>query len=315
MTRWREYLLRLAVSLALLAALFWSVDPSATYRRLLETDLRWLSVSVACFTLMTVLMAWRWQITARSLGAMFGIGFAVREYYLSQLVNLCLPGGVLGDAGRAVRAPRGAGGLSGSAHAVMIERLAGQAAVALVLLGGAVLALLPGGVDWPGWLVRGALWGSVCLGILGAGIAILARFVGPFRRFVNALGTALLAPDVVGRQLALSLVIALLMILAFWAAARGTGTVMSVEAALVLVPLILSAMMIPVSVGGWGLREGAAAALFPIIGAGAEAGVAAGVAYGLALLIASVPGLLTLAAYPRQGIATAAFTAYSGRGR
>jgi len=60
----------------------------------------------------------------------------------------------------------------------------------------------------------------------------------------------------------------------------------------VLVPLTLVAMLLPISVGGWGLREGAAAVLWPIAGFSAEAGVAASIAFGLAALAAALPGLL-----------------------
>lgn len=43
--------------------------------------------------------------------------------------------------------------------------------------------------------------------------------------------------------------------------------------------------------GGWGWREGAAAALFPLIGATPSAGIATGVAYGAMMMIAAIPGL------------------------
>ncbi|SFJ13850.1 lysylphosphatidylglycerol synthase transmembrane domain-containing protein [Jannaschia pohangensis] len=292
MKRYAGYALRLVVSLAILAGLAWIVDAPEAYARLRGMDLRWLALAVGCFTLVTVLMAWRWRLTAQRLGATFGFGWAVREYYLSQLVNLCLPGGMLGDAGRAWRTPRGGVDLTRAAHAVMIERLAGQVGVLAIGTFGVAWALVPGGVDWPAWLVQGALWVGLVLVLIAVVVGPILRRLGPVAQFRASLEAAFLAPAVVLWQLALSLAIAVLMIVAFWACARATGTAMAGEAALILVPLILTAMMIPVSVGGWGLREGAAAALFPIIGASASAGVAAGAAYGLALMIACLPGVL-----------------------
>jgi len=50
-------------------------------------------------------------------------------------------------------------------------------------------------------------------------------------------------------------------------------------------------MLIPLSVAGWGWREGAAAALFPMFGASVEAGVAMGICYGTLVLIAALPGV------------------------
>jgi hypothetical protein len=56
----------------------------------------------------------------------------VREYYLAQIVNQSLPGGMIGDAGRAVRA-RAQAGLLAAGQAVVFERLAGQIAMFLAL--------------------------------------------------------------------------------------------------------------------------------------------------------------------------------------
>jgi hypothetical protein len=63
---------------------------------------------------------------------------------------------------------------------------------------------------------------------------------------------------------------------------------------LAIVPLVLFTMLIPLSMSGWGLREGAAAALFPLAGATAAQGFATSVAFGLAFILAVLPGLVPL---------------------
>lgn len=294
MTMRARYLLRLSITAAFLVALVLIVDVPATLNRLVAMDLRWIAVAVACFSAVTVLMAWRWQITAGQLGTSFRLGWAVREYYLSQLVNLYLPGGVLGDAGRVLRTPKGDGGLARAAHAVLIERLAGQVGLLLVALCGVIIALVPGGMVWPEWLINGLIWAACVIGVCGVLLVAILKRAEPFRLFFQSVRTAFLARNVIFWQLLLSLGAALLMTAAFAACAYTTGTRLPLEAVLMLAPLILTAMMIPVSVGGWGLREGAAAALFPIVGASASAGVAAASAYGIALMIACLPGLLMI---------------------
>ena len=59
-----------------------------------------------------------------------------------------------------------------------------------------------------------------------------------------------------------------------------------------LPPLLLAlmAMSLPISVGGWGPREGVAAFTFWMAGLGAPLGVTSSVAYGALALIASLPG-------------------------
>jgi len=299
-SRWAGYALRLVVSVAIIALLFRVVDAPALMARLAAMDLVWIAVAVVCLTFATALMALRWQITSRKLGVSFGFGWALREYYLAQLVNLFLPGGVLGDAGRALRSPRSGGGFENAAHAVMIERLAGQVAIVAIGLVGGVYAVLHGGIEFPSWMATPLLWGGVVLAAVIGLVAVVSRKAHVVARFGRSFRQAFLARDIVGWQLGLSLLTSLLLIGGFVACARATGTRLPFEATLTVVPLILTAMMIPLSVGGWGLREGAAAALFPVIGATAGAGVAAGAAYGGAMIIAALPGLVFIPFLRRQ---------------
>ncbi|MEM7488358.1 MAG: lysylphosphatidylglycerol synthase transmembrane domain-containing protein [Pseudomonadota bacterium] len=278
--------LRIAASGLLVGLLFWATDPVAAAARLAGADPVWLALAGLALTAQTVLMAFRWRLTAGRLGLRIGRRRAVGEYYLAQVVNMTLPGGVVGDAARAVRSRDGTG-LARAALAVMIERLAGQIALfALAAIGFAAAFATPGGLLWPAG-------GPVVLAI-ALGIATLAPL--SIRRLApgvwRPLRRALTARRVWPRQAALGLVIAILNLSAFAACARATGTALGVEAVFTIVPLVLTAMLIPLSVAGWGWREGAAAALFPLAGADPAAGVAASVAFGLVLLAISLPGLL-----------------------
>ena len=64
--------------------------------------------------------------------------------------------------------------------------------------------------------------------------------------------------------------------------------------------MILFAMVLPLSISGWGLREGAAAALFPLAGLSASAGLAASVAFGLTFLAITLPGLILVRRRPTR---------------
>ena len=58
--------------------------------------------------------------------------------------------------------------------------------------------------------------------------------------------------------------------------------------------LLLLAMVVPITVSGWGVREGAAALLWPAVGLPAEQGVAISIGYGALIFLASWPGALVL---------------------
>lgn len=272
----------LVISVGILAVVFWWVGAERVWAQLETISPMWLTLAVLALTLSTLSMARRWQLTAQALQLELRYASALKEYYLSLLANAVLPGGVLGDIGRAIRL-RHSGDLRRAGQSVLAERLLGQGAMILILIMGFAYALLhPGGIDWPmgtGWLLVAGL----AIGGLGIAVLCLSR---PARTFLHLCLRLLNRPTMVLHALGA----ALALIVALYACARATGTVLPPEALVTVLPLVFCAMLIPLSIAGWGWREGAAAALFPIIGATPEAGVAMGLAYGLIMLVAALPG-------------------------
>jgi len=279
----KMHLFKLLGSALVLTALLWWAGASQVLERLREAHIGWLALSFLTLTLATWSMARRWQITARLLKLDISYPHALKEYYVAQLINSVLPGGVLGDIGRAFRL-RDKGDLVRAGQSVFLERLIGQIAMfSIMALGFAGALFLPGGLDWP-WtvasvLISGALVGAVCVLLAYAAKAIRSAviFVGRmlFRRAIFL--HAFLA--------------AFLLIVSLYACARATGTLIPPEGWLTILPLVFCAMLVPLSIAGWGWREGAAAALFPLIGASPSAGVAMGISYGAMMLLATLPAL------------------------
>ena len=297
---------QIAVAIGLLAWLWQAADGAEAVRHLAGADPGWLLAAFAALTLQTILSALRWRLAAAQLGIAIGRGTALREYYLSQIVNQALPGGVLGDAGRAVRA-RAQAGLVASGQAVVFERLAGQIAIfALMTIAFLATLAVPGGLDWPRWAF-GLVASLICIGIgVPVALGLLSRVApGRLGRGLSRLGQAfvrtMVAPQVRHRQIALSLGTALCNVAAFALCAQAIGATLPVAAALALIPVILFTMLIPLTVSGWGLREGAAAALLPLAGLTAAEGMAASVAFGLVFLVSSLPGAAVLALPPGGG--------------
>lgn len=292
--------LQIAATIAVLILVWQVSNGAAALGHLAGASPVWLAVALALLTGQTLLSALRWRLTAAQLGIRLDARRAVEEYYLAQLVNQALPGGVLGDAGRALRA-RAQAGLLASGQAVLFERVAGQLALfALFTAAVAGTWLVPGGFDWPRPLrVPVALFVGG-----GLGVAVLTGLGGrhlPLRagRALARLGAAFLhavgAPAVRGPQALMSLGTAVCNVAAFACCAAAVGAPLPVATALALTPLILFTMLIPVTVSGWGLREGAAAALLPLAGATAAEGFAAGIAFGLIFLATTLAGALILA--------------------
>ena len=285
--------------LAVLAVLLWkAADGQAALRLLQNAHPSWLACAVLVLTLQTVLSAQRWRITAGRLGLWLSGSEAVREYYLAQVVNQTLPGGFVGDAGRIVRA-RHRAGLYISGQAVVYERVAGQMGLVAILVLGVMLSQIHRtGWVWPEW--RGAYTSHLLLllfigpAVMIVALRLLAKRAGSVARFIASFKQAVTARDVVLPQIVLSLATALCNVAAFAICAQAIGASMPLVAMLTFVPLILFSMLIPLSVSGWGIREGAAALMFPIFGATASQGLATSVVFGLVFLVTVLPGLVVI---------------------
>lgn len=301
----RKIVIRYLGLAGLLAAVFWAVDSDAVRQLLANADWRLMLACLALVQCQIVLSAMRWRFTAMRLGHAIPAGWAIGEYFLASLLNLVLPGGIGGDALRALRTTNAhddAPLVTGPAvvRAIVLERLAGQVALAAIAVAG--LIALPGLVG--GDLLGGAFATIAAPLALLAGIALVAiglsrfgrgwtqRWFGGLRRDVHLAWFAGHAWCVQG---ALSLAIASLYIAVFALASAAIGAPLSVMAAISLVPLVLLTMLLPVSVGGFGLREGAAASLWPLAGFTAAEGLAAALLYGLLSIAGALPGLVWLA--------------------
>lgn len=284
--------LKFGASVSVLAILLYFMDSTAIFARLVGADLLWLGAALLALTVLTFLMARRWQATVHTLGLELGYISAVMEYYLAQLLNLILPGGVIGDVSRAVRL-RKEGDLASAAQSVLIERLIGQTSMFSAMFIGFLIAMvLPAGLPWPAWT-----WAILAIGVLTAIVLLGAAFAkNKIGRFIRLTLHIMRQPQ----QIVLSTFIVLLIVFSFYACAVATGTALPASALFTLIPLVLTSMLIPLSVGGWGWREGAAAVLFPVAGASADAGVATGIAYGAMMLIAALPAVFVLFFQPRR---------------
>ena len=284
--------LRWSATLALLAVVFWLTDLAAVVSRFRSVDLWWLMLALAVTPLQVAVSAWRWRYTVARLGGHLPLGHAIGEYYLATLVNQLVPGGVVGDAGRIMRHSRVAQETTLAMHGVMIERLSGQ--LVLILL---ALPLILLWVPIPALPVPGLALTGVLLVLMMGLLSKMPRIRSWWSRFRGDCYRALLAPEALPVQLVSSVMEIGSYLLVFWCLAMGLGIRVAVESPWLLMALctvLLVAMVVPLTMAGWGVREGAAALLWPLAGLDPAQGVALSVCYGLVVLASSLPGAMFL---------------------
>ena len=289
-----DFALRAVVSLGLLVGLAWWLDVGTVVSRLVGMRPSWVLVALAISIAQVVVLAWRWSFTARRLGVNLPFLVAWREYYLSIFLNQVLPGGIAGDVTRAWRQARSRDHLreaSGPAvRAVVFERLSAQVVMTTV----AVLSLL----FLPVTVGRNSGFLMVGAGLLSAGIVVAVcvwvhrqSSVGSLTgRVIAEVGAAHLSPSAFMAQLISAIIVVSTYLMTYLVAAKAVGVETPPLVLLPLVGPVLMSMLIPVTVAGWGLREGVAAILWGAVGLTVGDGVVVSVTYGLLVLLGSLPG-------------------------
>ncbi|WP_288367365.1 lysylphosphatidylglycerol synthase transmembrane domain-containing protein [uncultured Marinobacter sp.] len=270
-----------------------SIDSGELWQELARFSPFVLVPALALTVFQVALSAWRWRYTVERLGLPLAYGIAVREYYLATFLNQVLPGGVLGDVNRAWRHGSGAGERLSAVHGVAIERLSGQLVLALVVVISGSWLLGSGRVAAGQW--NGGLWlGAGVIGVfLALWLALKTGLAAYLQRLRRDLYESLLNRTVLPVQIGSSLLVLASYLGVFLCLAWGAGYIESTESGAIIVSLgsiLLLSMVIPLTVAGWGIREGAAALLWPMAGLPAEQGVALSVGYGALVLMFSLPG-------------------------
>jgi len=316
-------ILRLLAAIALMAVAVWLVGPDRLVRQWAQADRSWFLAAVVAGGLAQAVSVLRWGTIARIFGLRVRLRAMAIAYAQGMTLNVVLPGATLGgDALRSVRLQALGNPLGLSALTVLLDRLSGLwmlcvlsllTGLALALqmgagaLGGAVLR--SGGVPWidPAqlvWTYLAALalacampWMPLRGAATPAGEARtwLARF---WRRLGELHDLALAQRGPLGRSLWSSALVQVLCAVTLWLcvlAAGGRAGYWQVQA--VAAPVFVAGAL-PLSYGGFGARELAALAAFPLVGVPADVGLAASVLYGV---VSMVLGLLTAPSFALAG--------------
>ncbi|MEV8213259.1 lysylphosphatidylglycerol synthase domain-containing protein [Leifsonia sp. NPDC077715] len=303
---------RLLVGGAVLVAVVLRVGGAPFLHGLASVDATTVIVAIVLCAVATAAAAWRWRLIAVRLGAELRWGTAVGMYYRSQFVNSVLPGGVVGDVQRAVDHGRSTDRLGAAARAVAVERTAGQAVQLAVTL--VVLVLV--GPRFAGWLLP-----VIGIGLTAAavGIAVTAlassRVRGVLRHEAAELRAGLGSPATAIQVVAASLVVVACHVATFAVSVVAVGAGARPAQLLVLALVVLLATSFPLSVGGWGPREGVAGWAFAVAGFGAATGVSAATVFGVLAVVSVLPGVLVFRVAPAVASLLTRFVASLGSGR
>jgi uncharacterized membrane protein YbhN (UPF0104 family) len=298
----RKHLLtaaRLLASFGMLAYLlsrFTSFNLSALLPQWHASTLAWLLSGLALTGFAIVLAAARWQRVASVLQLRARLSTFVSHHLAGMFVGNVLPSTIGGDVLRVTRLSATTGDSPGSFASVVLERVSGWVVLPLLTLVG--LAIHPSLLHL-GTATRVALFLSLgALGVLGvlvtAGVSPqvggrLAHNEG-WLRFIGAVHLGMerfrRQPGAVLTVLGVSLAYQLTLVVAAWMAGHALGINVGITVLLAFMPVVAMAQVLPISISGLGLREGALVLLLHPLGVSSGHAIALGLlVYGFNLAV------------------------------
>lgn len=315
-TRIYGYALKLGIGIGILALVAYFVDLRETFRALQSADPGWLLLSLACYVSTRILMGIKWWVLLGGRRDTVSYATVQRALLLSDYHGLLFPNTLAIDAFRAVllrHHPRGWTHTAASIVADRVINIAVAAAVALLAL--AITSLVVTTPFGPSiTLAVVAICGSVVAAALAVAsqrlfdlaIAVLRRIAGrgalegvvgrilhKLEELHGAMRTMLTNRQVVAQAVLLAILLVLMRCLSGYFAFRAIGTPVGIGWALALLPVITILALLPLTLFGLGLKDGAFVFFFTGIGIAASAALAVSfVSYALIILSSVVLGLL-----------------------
>lgn len=281
--------LRLAISVLLLTWIAWKTDWSAVVPAVARMNVSLWLAAVGALIAAQAVSAWRWQMLARPLGFERSVPQLLSYYFIGMYFNLLLPTSVGGDVVRAWYLGGKGGRRLAALAAVFVDRFSGL----LVLLGLACVGALWLPPDLPAW-IAGFVWGTAACAVVGIAAApLLARLGdGPSRRLhkVRLALATLTAPRLLIGSTLLSLGVQAANVLLVVLLGEAIGAPVPFAYYWVLVPMVTLLTMLPVSINGTGVREGAMVLFLAPLGIPETTAVPLGLLWFTVFLAASLVG-------------------------
>ncbi|MBX9681634.1 MAG: flippase-like domain-containing protein [Gemmataceae bacterium] len=277
MSKW----IRLAFGLGIFALVAARTNWADFQRALTNLRVEWWLAAVGILAVSLVFSAYRWQRFAEELK--FDRPFAkyVGYYFVGMFFNLFLPTSVGGDVVRAWYLDNRSGRKLAAFASVFLDRVNGLGI--LVML--ACVASLASPVPRPMW-VDACVWGLLAAGFAGMialpFVARMERWSPNRARQLRTMVDIIHHPVVLVQTTIVSVIVQIANVVIVWCLVRGLDLDISITYLGIVVPIISLLTMLPVSLNGMGIREGAMALfLIPL-------GVAESSALTLSLLWFSV---------------------------
>ena len=294
--------LRGATTVAILAYLVSQTDMRAAGEALVSVDLRFLLLVLVLVGVDRAGMVLRWVLLVRSSQQPVAVKSVVWIHLVSSFLGSMLPAGVGGDAARAYTLSRRTAQATEAVASVAVDRLVGVVSIAVMGgIGLVVWALRAPSV--PRGLVMLVTLSTVALGVITLWSDRVVRGTLPsswqasgagryFLGVSDAVASYRARPSTLGAVFLVSLGVQGLRIVEAYLLGRGLGIDVELGYYLVFMPVGLLALLLPISIGGFGLPQGVIVWLLRPVGVPDPQSLALSTLIVVTGLVGTLPGAL-----------------------
>lgn len=289
------YGIKLAVAGLLLLLIFRSISPARAAAAAAAVPPGRLLAALLLQTACNTAAACRWHLIMRRLGFKFSFLFMLQSSFKGVFFNQGLPSSIGGDGIRILDCAKAGGSAEEAFFGVFIDRIMGLTGLLLLNIGALLMnrSLLPANVYWPLLLILSGLTAGLLLLFFLRKFPFFAagRYLGFLGRLSERCFQVYSSVSSVSVQLGLSILVHLFSMSVFYLIGKGVGLNFPPQTYLALVPPVILLTIVPVSLAGWGVREGAMVGFFLLIGADKAKVLSLSLLCGLTALVSSLPGL------------------------
>lgn len=235
-----------------------------------------------------LLSAWRWHFIARKTESKIYYKDAIKFYYISGFLNNVLPTGILGDVYRTlnIKINNEKKNIFKAIQSVVLERLSGQLALFISFILSLFLFFIINEKYEASLYVIGVI---ILLYLILYQLILYKKdnkYVINFKYIFS--GRRLL------KHILMSLIIVLTYISTYIICALSLNLDIDILSFFVFAPIVLFSMALPISIGGWGIREITALLISFLLGLSVASSVTVAIVYGILNFICSLPGAFFL---------------------
>ncbi len=300
MKKWLSFGAKAGVSVAILAGVLARTDVPRIAALLASVGGGTVVVVFALMLVQTVLTAYRWVLVSEAVRLTLDVWPALQAILVSLLLNQCLPSFVGADAYRMYWLYRESNQLGPAVRSVLIDRVLGMVALIVLFAAGIVFLLrrLHDSTAESGLvlLLAGGLAGTIAF-FTSDLIPRAWQRVRVIRELATVSGAAraLMLSRTKGPAVAVvGILVHVITALVMFGFARDLALPLTLLDCLLFTPPIMLLAAVPISIAGWGVREGVMVGALSMVGIGTESALALSILVGFTMLANGLLGVFPL---------------------